>query len=251
MNVAAGDTVTAGQVLATIDSAELEVRAAAAQADLADAEAELDTAEQLDRATSNSIWPRHRWRPHRRRELRLRSAGRSDAERIDRRTVTSVDLTVGEDLGASGTGGTTVTGSGTGSGLTSSQLGTRSNSTNYRVTIGLLQPDTELASGTTASVQIVTAAVRDALAVPSSAVHVDEAGASVTVERDGAAEEVRVQIGVTGSDWIEITSGLTDGDVVVLADLSEPLPGSDDDTTSVEALTATDFPFAGGGPPPG
>ena len=126
-----------------------------------------------------------------------------------------------------------------------------SNSTNYRVTIGLLQPDTELASGTTGSVVIVTADVRDALAVPSSAVHVDEAGASVAVERDGATEEVRVEIGVTGSDWIEVTEGLTDGDVVVLADLAEPLPGSDDDTTSVDDPAATDLPVPGGGPPAG
>ncbi|MEZ5350410.1 MAG: biotin/lipoyl-binding protein [Microthrixaceae bacterium] len=152
VNVAAGDTVTAGQVLATIDSAELEVRAAAAQADLADAEAELDTAEQsgssdeqLDLAEASVATAQDAV------ESAFEAlAGATLSASIDG-LVTSVDLTVGEDLGASGTGGTTVTGSGTGSGLTSSQLGTRSNSTNYRVTIGLLQPDTELASGTTAA----------------------------------------------------------------------------------------------------
>ena len=115
-----------------------------------------------------------------------------------------------------------------------------SDSTSYRVTIGLADADVALGSGTTGTVAITTADVEDALAVPSSAVHLDDRGAVVTVEHEGSTEEVRVQIGVTGSDWIEITSGLVEGDVVVLADLTEALPGADTDSgaTADDADTA-------------
>lgn len=111
-----------------------------------------------------------------------------------------------------------------------------SDTTTYRVTIGLTEPDVALGSGTTGSVAIVTADARDALAVPSSAVHVDARGATVTVVQGDGTEEVRVEVGVMGADWIEITSGLSEGDEVVLADLAEPLPGS---ATEADGTTGT------------
>jgi hypothetical protein len=43
-----------------------------------------------------------------------------------------------------------------------------------------------------------------------------------------------VQVGVVGDTWTEITSGLTAGEIVVLAQLDAPLPGS---ATSVPANT--------------
>lgn len=126
-----------------------------------------------------------------------------------------------------------------------------SDTTTYRVTIGLADAGVELDSGTTGSVAIVTADARDALAVPSSAVHVDARGATVTVVRDGSPEEVRVDVGVTGSDWIEITSGLSEGDEVVLADLAEPLPGSATDSSATTGSAGGASEMFGGGFPGG
>lgn len=124
VRVSAGDTVTAGQVLATIDSAELESALAAAEADLAEAEAQLDDAqdagssdEQIEVLEASVVT--------------AQDAVDSAAEALEGATltasidglVTSVDLTTGEELGSSGTSGTTVTGSASGSGQSSSTLG--------------------------------------------------------------------------------------------------------------------------------
>jgi macrolide-specific efflux system membrane fusion protein len=122
--VSAGDTVTAGQVLATIESAELASALADARAELADTEAELDAA--VDSGASDEQV-----------EV-LEAAVVTAADSVDAAEealegttltasfdglVTSVELTVGEQLGSSGTSGTSVTGTGTGSGQSSSQLG--------------------------------------------------------------------------------------------------------------------------------
>jgi len=116
--------------------------------------------------------------------------------------------------------------------------------TSYPVTIGLDEPDADLGNGATASVEIVTDAVTDVLAVPTSAVTVD--GERATVRRvgdDGEAAEVTVTTGAIGATWTEVTSGLDAGDEVVLADLGEPLPSSATEVTS-SGSTRT---FGGGG----
>lgn len=127
VNVAAGDTVTAGQVLATINSAELEAALAEVEADLADAEATLDEAESSG-ASDEQIAAS---------EAAVITAGDAVAAAEEdlagaslvasiNGLVTTVDLTAGEQLGGSGSGGTTVTGSGSGSGMSSTQLGSSS-----------------------------------------------------------------------------------------------------------------------------
>jgi multidrug efflux pump subunit AcrA (membrane-fusion protein) len=134
-----------------------------------------------------------------------------------------------------------------------------SSSTSYRVTIGFDQGADQVGNGTTGSVAIVIDDVRAALAVPTSAI----------TWTDGV-ELVTVEVGVVGPEWTEIRSGLDDGDVVVLADPSEGLPGT---ATDSQGSTATSsggpagggFPegfeppsggfsgggFSGGGPPSG
>lgn len=132
VNVSAGDTVVAGQVLATLDSAELAADLADAEASLADAQADLDDA--TDAGANEE-------------EIAVADAAVTSAQDavevatealegatlvagIDG-TVTTVDLTVGEELGSSGTGGTSLTGTGTGSGQSASTLsdGTTSSAT--------------------------------------------------------------------------------------------------------------------------
>lgn len=104
--------------------------------------------------------------------------------------------------------------------------------TTYPVTIALTGDTSEMGNGSTASVEIVTSAAERALAVPTSAVTVDGDRATVQVVEDGVAQVTTVETGAVGEVWIEITDGLDEGDVVVLADLDEPLPGSATDTSS-------------------
>jgi macrolide-specific efflux system membrane fusion protein len=124
VEVAAGDKVKAGQVLATIDSAELAAAVTDAEATVADAEASLsdDTAAgasdaQLaaDRSTLDSA----------RDKLATANdalAGASLVATFDG-TVAAVNISAGEELASGGTGGTGTTGSGSGSGDSSSTLG--------------------------------------------------------------------------------------------------------------------------------
>jgi multidrug efflux pump subunit AcrA (membrane-fusion protein) len=70
----------------------------------------------------------------------------------------------------------------------------------------------DLLVGQTASVRVTTGAQSDVLRVPSTAVH-EVHGDSGTVLRDGS--RVKVGVGLRGDQYTEITSGLTEGQVVV------------------------------------
>ncbi len=124
VNVEAGDTVQAGDVLATIDSAELAAAVTDAEATVAAAEASLadDTAAgasdaQLvaDRSSLDSAIDK------------LTNANEAldgaDLVATFDGTVATVDLTVGEELGTGGTGGTDRTGTESGSGQSAGTLG--------------------------------------------------------------------------------------------------------------------------------
>ncbi|MCB0961901.1 MAG: HlyD family efflux transporter periplasmic adaptor subunit [Acidimicrobiales bacterium] len=119
----------------------------------------------------------------------------------------------------------------------------------YDVTIGFAGDTSALRNGSTASVAIVTDAVDQALAVPTSAVAVDGDQASVQTLDDGEPTTTEVEIGAIGQSWIEITDGLTQGDEIVLADLDEPLPGSATDGSG--ATTNGPGGFGGFGGPGG
>jgi membrane fusion protein, macrolide-specific efflux system len=124
VNVQAGQAVTAGTVLATIDSAELEADVAEAEANVADAEAALADDEEAGasdaqiEADESRVTSAHD---------RLASAeealtGAQLVASFDG-TVAAVNVTVGEELGSGGTSGTSTTGSASGSGQTDSDLG--------------------------------------------------------------------------------------------------------------------------------
>ena len=130
-----------------------------------------------------------------------------------------------------------------------------SGSTSYPVTIALSSPADDLRNGATGTVAIVTAATTEAPSVPTSAVATDGDRHTVTVLSGTTTEEVAVEVGVVGATWTEVTSGLDDGDEVVLASLAEALPGSATDTGS-SGSTGTSSGTAGaggftGGPPSG
>ena len=96
----------------------------------------------------------------------------------------------------------------------------------YRVIIALSDQPAELRNGSIGTASIITATAKNALSVPTSAVHVDGATQTVNVLNGSIVTSTEVQIGIVGTDLTQITSGLESGAKVVLADLHEPLPGS-------------------------
>jgi len=125
-------------------------------------------------------------------------------------------------------------------GVTGTSSGT---ATTYPVTIGLnTQPD-DLRNGATASVSIETANRDKAVAVPTSAVTVDNGRSTVTVLDNSKPSVVTVQVGAVGDVWTEITSGLHAGQTVVLANLDQPLPTSATNNSSTGRFNG--FPGAG------
>jgi multidrug efflux pump subunit AcrA (membrane-fusion protein) len=155
VNVEAGDEVTEGQVLAQLDSVQLEADVATAEASVADAEAKLaddtdadasDAQLQADRASLTSA------------QDQLDAAeealdGATLVAGFDG-TVSTVDVTVGEKLADGGAGGTALTGSASGSGSSSSTLGTDSGGGLFP---GAATTDTSSTSTDAADISIVSA----------------------------------------------------------------------------------------------
>ena len=97
---------------------------------------------------------------------------------------------------------------------------------------------------------IVTKSAASRLAVPTSAVSTNGNDHTVrVVEGDGDPKTVNVGVGAIGATWTEITSGLTAGQRVVIADLGEPLPGSATASSNGNDNNGRNFP--GGGAFPG
>ncbi|HRE03760.1 MAG TPA: biotin/lipoyl-binding protein, partial [Ilumatobacteraceae bacterium] len=140
--VAEGDVVTAGQLLARLDSAALRADFAEAQASAASLEAQLensmvelweyrednpdedDTYDDGDLLEDQiaSTQARLAVQYDTLADAMIALAGADLVASIDG-TVTTVDLTVGEQLGSGGASGTSMTGSGSGSGNSSGSIG--------------------------------------------------------------------------------------------------------------------------------
>jgi HlyD family secretion protein len=104
---------------------------------------------------------------------------------------------------------------------TSSSSSAGASTTTYPVVIGLAA-GAGLVDGSSAAVSIVLKTVHHVLTVPNSALR----GATVEVLSAGKASTVRVQTGAVGALVTQVTSGLSLGQTVVLADLGEALPTS-------------------------
>ena len=131
-------------------------------------------------------------------------------------------------------------------------IGVAANAGSFPVTVALQGDTSQLGNGATASVEIVTSAAGNALTVPTSAIAVDGDTATVQVPDGDDTETVTVEIGAIGAALTEITSGLEEGQDVVLADIDQPLPGSATDTSSTDTGPSFGGGFpAGGFTPPG
>lgn len=122
----------------------------------------------------------------------------------------------------------------------------------YEVAVAVDATTEKLFDGSSAQVEIAVAATGQVLTVPTSAVHVDGSTATVQVLADGEVSDVTVQRGAVGAELTEITSGLTEGQTVVLADRDEPLDtGSSSSSSSglsgLTSGTTTRVGVGGGG----
>jgi multidrug efflux pump subunit AcrA (membrane-fusion protein) len=91
----------------------------------------------------------------------------------------------------------------------------------YQVTLHFLNTDPRILSGMTANVSIVTATATDVLAIPTNDIITKGTQTFVIVETQlngkpsGSFIEKQVTTGITGSNgYVEIVSGLSDGDIV-------------------------------------
>ena len=123
----------------------------------------------------------------------------------------------------------------------------------YSVIISIDGEASTMRNGATASVHIVTNQVHDVVTVPTSAVHLDGTRRTVTVVDGDTTNVVTVQTGAVGPWRTEITSGVDVNDIVVLADLDEPLPSSATDSSngSTGAVGGGRLTGGFGGPPSG
>ena len=92
----------------------------------------------------------------------------------------------------------------------------------------------QLRPGVRLDVKLITDKERDALLVPERALFKVSAGWSVFVARDGIARRVPVEVGIRNDEWAQITSGLSDGDLVI----PDPPPELEDGSNV--AVTAAD-----------
>lgn len=125
----------------------------------------------------------------------------------------------------------------------------------YTAVVTLDPTDAPLFDGAAAQVRITVGTGDATLTVPTSAVRTTGGLTTVAVLSDADAVEVEVEVGAVGAERTEILSGLSAGDVVVLADLAAPVTQDDDGSTGsgLTGLTDTDetsLPQAptGGGP---
>ena len=149
VNVKAGDTVAAGEVLATIDFSALQAAVTSANSNLATAKAKLSndetagtssaqiTADQAIVTSANDALT-----------TAYAAFVHSSLAANFNGTVAAVNITVGEQLSSGGSGGTSTTGSGSGSGQSSASIGSGSASR--------LGASTSSSSTSTAQIQVVS-----------------------------------------------------------------------------------------------
>jgi len=109
---------------------------------------------------------------------------------------------------------------------TAADSGSSNGVVSYAVTIELASPPKELRSGMTADITITTASAEAVLAVPAAAIRGIAGNYSVLVLANGAPEVRPVTVGLMTSSLVEITSGLSAGELVVTGTSSQQRTGT-------------------------
>ncbi|HWO66983.1 MAG TPA: HlyD family efflux transporter periplasmic adaptor subunit, partial [Umezawaea sp.] len=120
---------------------------------------------------------------------------------------------------------------------------TSNNVVQYGVTLALTDPPATLKPGQSASVEITVASATGVLAVPSAALSTIGAANTVTVLENGAESRKSVEVGVRGDQYVQITSGLTENEQVVLPQVATGTQQQGGNRTG----TGTGFPGTGTG----
>ena len=149
---------------------------------------------------------------------------------------------------------TSVTGIVTSVGIAAAESSTGSST--YPVVIAVSKTATSLVSGADAAVSIVLAHVRNALIVPTSAVHRSGEKSYVETLANGRLTRTTVTVGAMGATTTQILAGLTTGQRVILANLNAAVPSSSSNLTTgggngFRSLRISGGPGPGGFSPPG
>ncbi|MFG2721943.1 efflux RND transporter periplasmic adaptor subunit [Streptomyces sp. NPDC048416] len=108
--------------------------------------------------------------------------------------------------------------SGSGSGGGGGGNGSSGSAVQYAATLTITSPTTDLRTGLSASIQVVTGEASGALSVPTAAVTGTGANRTVTVVKaDGTTERTPVTVGLEGDSSDQILSGLSEGEKVQLS----------------------------------
>lgn len=308
--VKAGDQVSAGQTLASIDPTELQQAVDSAQASVDAADASLSATKSSSSATSNQIAAARS--QVKAANAKLETAKTALAAATLQTPVTgivaAVNIQVGNQVSGSGSGAGSGTGSGSSSGQSSSgsagsagssssassgqivvistdawvvdtsvsaadlpmvkpdlqaqivptgssatvfgtvsSVGviatTSSGVASFPVTVAVTGSPTRLYAGGTASVSIIVKEVSDALVVPTAAITTVDGKTVVTQVKNGEPLSSPVALGMVQGSLTQITTGLADGDEVLVT-RSGTTPGQGGGTATRTRGTGG---FGGGG----
>ena len=89
-------------------------------------------------------------------------------------------------------------------------------STSLTAEIEIADPDENLIIGFEADVDVLTGSAPAAVALPLEAVKTDNTGSYCYVVRDGVAQRADLTFGISSDTYYEVTSGLKEGDTVIL-----------------------------------
>ena len=98
-------------------------------------------------------------------------------------------------------------------------------------------------SGMTVTANIITKTAQDVLAVPSSAVKTSNGTSYVQILQNGVPTDVTVETGLSSDSYVQITSGLTEGESIITATSSSSKSG----TTATTTRRSTGNVFGSGG----
>jgi multidrug efflux pump subunit AcrA (membrane-fusion protein) len=136
-------------------------------------------------------------------------------------------------------------------------VSTSSTTPSYDVTVAITDKTATLLNGASATMVVTADVAKSVLTVPTSALHRTAQVYRLDVLENGKEVAKTVKIGATGSALTQITSGVSAGAVVILADVSSTTIGDSTSTTTttssgLSGLTGSSTSGAGtGGPPSG
>ncbi len=104
--------------------------------------------------------------------------------------------------------------------------------------VSITNPDENITLGLDATAEILTGEAQNVLIVPTTAINTDVDGTYVMVVEDGVAARRSVETGLSSDTMIEILSGISEGDSVILSsqDITEGTQISDDPAHSTATM---------------